>query len=408
VRHAFRRAVLIASLGISGVSYAAPLTGDPDFFPIGVWYQPTSNFDLWKNAGVNTLIGYEGEGGNVSIDAWSAAAVSKNLFMIRQARPYAAADANQKNLIGFLQADEPDKAGNLQGLQTEFARVKQAVPSMPVWLNFSGGNVLGGNPTAAEYRNYAQYGDVITNDLYTVTGWNLADHLDHSKPLAAPFTQRWTPGTAASTLQQITGKPQAAFIETSKQNLPWVPNERGVTAPELRGEVWDAIIQGAAGIFYFPDTFGVGWPAGFNGTPADVMAELTKQNQRITSLASVLNTPRDPASLKFSTGSPLLQATWRHTDQGDFFVVENMSSQTLTGAGFDISGLTNGAITVVGEDRQLPSSPAGLESDNFAAYETHVYEVSLAVPQNPDPAGIAGIGAMTTLLLWRRRRPQKQ
>ena len=44
-------------------------TGDlpMGFFPIGVWDQPTGNFDTWKQRGINTLVQYDSYGGTQSI-----------------------------------------------------------------------------------------------------------------------------------------------------------------------------------------------------------------------------------------------------------------------------------------------------------------------------------------------------
>ena len=62
-----------------------PIAG-PKVFVIGVWSQPTYNFDKWKRRGINTLMNYEGLSGTVSLDQWINAANARGLYQIREWR----------------------------------------------------------------------------------------------------------------------------------------------------------------------------------------------------------------------------------------------------------------------------------------------------------------------------------
>src|SRR5437763_4677608 len=81
-------------------------------FIIGVWYQPASSFQKWKDRGINTLIGFEGEGGGVTRDAWMKAAREAGLCYIVKPVPEDPAqmksNAADPNLLAWKQPDEPD------------------------------------------------------------------------------------------------------------------------------------------------------------------------------------------------------------------------------------------------------------------------------------------------------------
>ena len=82
------------------------------------------------------------------------------------------------------------------------------------------------------------------------------------------------------------GKQQFAYIETTDQDLNQInsANARQPTPDEVRGETWDAIINGAKGVVYFPFTF----PDTPDGTPANVAAQMTSTDALITDFGSVL------------------------------------------------------------------------------------------------------------------------
>jgi hypothetical protein len=276
---------------------AAPLTNMPqDYYPLGVFYQPasavgTTSFAGWKGRGINTLIGYESQSGQVSIDDYTAAAASAGLYLIREPRTDPSTDT-EPNLIGWLQPDEPENRGiDPQALQDQYAQLKSINPSRPVLMNFDGSHMVNGykgfsfgSPKAqVDYAPYIQAADWVAQDIYPVTGW--------LNPAAIGVS-----GAATATLKTWSGgKPTFAYIETSQQRLfsashPDWP-ARGPTPDEFRGELWDAVIHGANGIFYFTQSF-----TGFryDATPIDVAQEMIKQNQTLTGLASAINSDDTP------------------------------------------------------------------------------------------------------------------
>lgn len=430
-----RRPVKLASPALLAMAAAATLgvastalAYDPppqDFFPVGVFLQPVENFDLWKSRGVNTVVDFAG--GSQLLETWNAAAVSRGLYMIRAPRADATKDVNEKYLLAWSHTDEPDYKGIAPStLQTDYNHLKKIDPNRPVYVNFAGTQVL--NPydlvNKPQYQQYMQAADWVANDIYPITAWNHPEWIDFSKKLNPADLynatgQRMNPGIVEDTLRNWSGgKPQFAYIETSWQDLnsPAAAN-RGVTPAEFRGEVWDAIIHGAHGITYFPQRVGATVFMQDN-TPADVAAEMTKQDALIKSLGGVLNSGTDATRGTVSFDNPDLEGTWRDYNGKKYLLVLNMSSQTLTGATFSTAGLSalSGSSLAVFNELRDETVTTGAITDSFGPYQLHVYTNDLSGSGSanttvgtpvPEPAagslGLLGLGA--GLLRRRRRRP---
>jgi hypothetical protein len=336
--------------------------------------------------------------------------MADGLYMIRQ--PLAGSgiqqDITNPNLLAWSQDDEPDVNGTAASvLAANYAAWKKVDPNRPVFVNFSGGNVLNNLSASnkAFFQSYMASGDWVSNDIYPVTGYNRPDWIDYSKNP----TDRKTPGIAINQLRSWSGgKSQYAFIETSDQNLAWTPSStRGVTADEFRGEVWDAIINGARGIFYFPQAFN-----GFtqDATPAAVVTSMVKQNKLITSLGAVINSGSTSDPQKLTLSSPTLEGTWRQYNGQEYFLVLNMSSTTVT-ATMSLPGLSSGELLdVFDESRGLVAAGSSI-TDTFQPDQLHVYEVQsgsvppgVSVTPVPEPSSLAALATVATLSLRRRRR----
>jgi hypothetical protein len=435
--HLLRRRCRVLALLVlpAGVSSAAPLVPDRnDFFPIGVWQQPTYSFNKWKGRGINTLM--EVPQGH-DIGTWSDAAVSLGLYMLREPddgtkleKPGAVAAARRtdlekyrSNLLAWTLPDEADfKKYSVKRMRTEYLSLKSVDTESPptVMMNFSGGTVLGAGTRDGSaipdgrYRRYMESIDWVSNDIYPVTGWGRSDWIDYSKSAK----DRKTPGLVTDKLRRLGGdKPQLAIIETSDQNLSWVPGDHGVDAAQFRGQLWHSIIHGAQGIVYFPFQFTDRFT--FDATPADVAEEMIVQHARIQRLASVINAPRDPKVLGFDPGNKkaarLLEVTWRRGRGADYFFVLNMSSASLD-MPFDLTGV-DGSGVIHGEDRTLRLNGKGMYRDHFEPWEMHVYKfahppdgqkrsrpLSLMSVTVPEPGAACAALCFARLLLLRRAR----
>lgn len=150
--------------------------------------------------------------------------------------------------------------------------------------------------------------------------------------------------------------------------------------------MWEAIIHGARGLLFWTLRVGVNdlWAAATQYQAPGVMDEIKAQNATITALASVLQTTINPIGLGATVSTPDLDVAWRNVLGTKYFIVLNTRAQGAypDGAGVAVSGaeihLTGvGAATtaeVYGEGRTVPIA-AGTITDNFDAYQVHIYVV---------------------------------
>jgi len=346
----------------------------PSVFPIGVWSQPTYTFSTWQARGANTLVNYESLGGSVSMAQWVAAAQADGFYEIRQPSSTPGVDASDPNLIAYLQPDESDGNGLSPAvLAANYTAWKAADLSMPVFANFAGGYVVGqqGNLTAANYHAYAAGADVVGDDYYPITGWDRPDQL-------------YMVGAAMDRLADYTnGMPQYAYIETGPSNVSWLDNGTGgPSAGQFRAEVWDAVINGAKGIIYFPQQFNPSFS--YDDTTPAVAAEMTTQDATLKAMGNILLTPNDPSISYMAVSSPL-QASWHSYNGKMYYIVLNLSDNTLSNQSLAISGFDSAAssASVYGESRTVAMTN-GAFTDTFAPYSVHIYCVN-----NPSPATTA-------------------
>lgn len=253
-------------------------------FVVGVWYQPRSSWQKWKDRGINTLVGLELEGAERTEAAKAAlvkAAHDMQLAVIGDS-PDADAILNPP--------DEPDGVGNVSPdvFVSQYASIKATSPAKPIFGNFDGEKTRW-RPTV-DYLHYFQGCDIIALDFYPVNGgWITTGGMDL-------YRQRidWV-------MQNAGGKPVFITIECSDQNLrvqPWLHTPenqpqgeqraaamRAPSPDEVELEVSIAVAKGAKGIFYFPDRIGLNWEA-FDTTPADVATRMTAINKKLTTVVT--------------------------------------------------------------------------------------------------------------------------
>jgi hypothetical protein len=370
-----------------------------NFFPLGVDFQPSSCFAKWQGRGINTVMrvpGGDREGWAdycsprppgqppqvpETIITWTAEATRLGLQMIRAPQLNPHADDDQTNLLAWDLQDEPEANGpDPATLYNQYTALKAVKPTRPVLFNFTGNYILDlangactgpgaypGTPSGC-YPSYIRAEDWISEDYYPV---------NERVPLTAlgkvlDSLTRWS----WNTVQHQPSRIQLAVIEASLHDgLPYNGQPLAPappTADQFRAEVWLAIIHGARGIIYFPHD-GCGYCSNPDAVPADVVTEMTTQNARITSLASVLQSQINPPTLGFRGPAPL-EATWRQSGGGNYFIVLNMStastSRTMTLFGFTPAH----PLTVVGESRSVGAAGSASFTDSFGPYGVHIYQ----------------------------------
>jgi hypothetical protein len=328
-------------------------------FPIGVYVQAPASFQTWKSRGVNTMVVVPD--GN-SEKAWNKAAIRDGLYEIRAPASNPASDVGNKNLLAWALPDEPDDVTT----QIPYARVqrtyrawKRIDPRLPVYINFNGQfnqhDVKTDAGGASWYHQYVKGANWITSDLYPVNNGQGND--------------LGVIGQEVTQLRQLAGsKPVFVFIESGAYDA----QNPVITPDQFRGEVWEAIIHGARGIFYFPVQVTPHFE--YDVTPPAVAAEMTRQDAIITKLAGVLQGPVNPPSLG-AAAPPPLQAAWRRSSGHSYFFVLNLSPQAADHQTIALRGTGSAtSATVYGENRTVQISNDTI-TDNFGPYAVHIYQV---------------------------------
>lgn len=300
-------------------------------------------FAKWKLRGVNTAVRVPHDSVLAQtnphqvedeIELWTIDAKKNGMFMIREPRKDLALDTKENLLLAFEQGDEPDLNHlDPQKLISQYALFKTT--SKLTFLNISGGEFMGKRKDYP-YDTYFAATDLISHDLYPITGWNQPGWID----LLDPTLPQWSIGGIIDTIRSFgtaSKSLQLAYIETSNQGLSWVEHERGPTRDEVRGEIWDAVIHGAQGIIYFPEVL-VPWS--FDGTPRDVAEEITEQNRILNQLSPILlstNTLLPVAQSLESSEKRVGDTTYRFT--------LNFSHQKVEGYGpYELKIFKNGIL----------------------------------------------------------------
>lgn len=344
-------------------------------FILAADYQPVSTFGAWKWRHINTLI----RSPEPAAGAWTAEATRQGFKIIRGPSTNPADDTADKltNLIAWHWTDEPELHSESAATIDSLAAVR-AVKPLPVQVNFFGGSLL--NAKNGCYTNGAKYrtcfgdfigrADWISQDLYTCAGGNC---------------NVGRVGDAMNTLRRWSNPTKAlfAYVEVSdadgkKNALPFRPNH-------VRSQVWEAILQGARGVFYFP----VGTiPVGKAGCPGPVPCgdpkrpdtteyprDLTELNELLLSIGPALQGPVNPKGFAIKAPKPL-DIGWRKDPQGNhYFIVVNPTNRKLAGQRMNLAKEKGRKAEVLGEKRTEPVNRDGLLVDDFAPFETHVYRV---------------------------------
>jgi hypothetical protein len=355
------RLVLALVLASSGGIAAADAPFLNGLFPIGVWVPPDYSYATWQARGINTI-------NEIAFDETTSiqTADGLGLHMMRAPQANPSDDANETLLLSWAHPDEPDGIYSqvpYTTIQAEYATWKSIAPNRPVFINFVGDlnqyDITTNESGDAWYEKYVAGADWISADKYPVNDGEasnlgvLGQMADHLHVLA---------GT----------KPIFAFIESTHINAN--DGGRGPTPDELRAEIWELIIHGVRGYFFFPEQIDPTFL--FDTTPDDVVTEMTRQNAIVTSLAGVLQGPIDPPGLSVSVAAPL-DAAWRAVPAGQYFFVLNLSNATRTAQKITLSGTGTAASAVVlNESRNVPIV-SGVITDDFAAYAVHIYEVPI-------------------------------
>jgi hypothetical protein len=363
--------------------FANSLPSDPNYFPLGVWFESVTSqadINLDKEAGLNLYIVLTANS-NLSL-------VERNgMRAILQQSEWRNNQTaiNSRAVAGWELFDEIDMR---QGPSTGYTTLSNILAQLPndgrMRYNNYGKGVMFWAREAEAARFVNEFQQVVSNDTYWFADPNVSRGseggklLNGGRPLTPTQTRRAANyGYTVDRMRflHMNGKPTWNFVEVG-----WPYTEtaaggaRAIAPAEVRGAVWHSIIAGARGIIYFNHSFG-----GPNQTQhalrepayAAVRAAVQSTNQLIAQLAPVLNAPFADG---FASAGPSVR-TMAKVHRNKYYVFagskENVSSTpTLT-----LSGVTSGTATVIGENRTIPISN-GRFSDSFGdGNAIHIYRI---------------------------------
>ncbi len=335
-----------------------------NFFPVGPYDQPNTTMANWASRNSNTLLSF-GDGGE-TLAQWDSAAVSAGLKYIRAPdSPPSNDNSGQPNLLAWLQPDEACSGTPASTITANYTAWKAANANMPVVINLAPGGMLGlGGCTAAQNQTYIVGGaDWVSNDIYPVAGWD--------EPANIVVPNNWV-GEALQQMAAISGgRPQFQIMESAEQNLSWCPQCPAPTPAQFHAEFWDAIINGARGVFNFPLAIS---PFVWDNTTAAMDTQITADYATTKALASVLQTTVNPSGMSATVTAPL-EAGWRSSGH-QYFIVDNTDSVAHNSQTITLTGTGSATQAVVyGESRNV-NIVSGVITDNFAADTVHIYQVN--------------------------------
>jgi hypothetical protein len=364
-----------AGASLSGAQAVDPFAAQPDFFPLGVYFQSPRLAPEWAKLGINMIAPANGA---LTRDTLAR---MDSLGMVVGGRISDFVNfAGSRETVPFMVAeDEPDNAqakedGSFgpclspEELAAESSRLRARSSGMPVLRNFGRGVVephwVGRGACAGRTDDYypaaIASADIVSFDHYPVLeGTGLERVAQGARNLRAYIAKAGG------------GQAQWGVIEVSA-----IKGGRAPTPAEVRSMAWMQIINGAKGLIFFP------WHVGEDGEriredalfadPAAV-AGLKALTAEITALSPVLKAGADIRA-RVESSQPHSAIARRYRGDAYVFIV-NESSQAADVA-VSLDGIERAARPeALGSARQPQLSGSRL-LDRLEPYEPKIYRMT--------------------------------
>ncbi len=349
------------------------------FFPIAVWLQAPANAERYKQAGINTYIGLWKGPTREQLDALR----KSGMRVICEQNDVGLAYPDPELIMAWMHGDEPDNAQSLgegkgwgppvapEAIVRDYRKLRERDPSRPVllnlgqgvaWDNWYGRGVRSRHPE--DYPLYIEGCDVVSFDIYPAV---------HDKPEIAG--KLWYVAQGVERLMKWTDGKKGVWncLECTR-----IGNEQVKPTPhQVRAEAWMSIIHGSRGLIYFVHQFKPVFREAALLDDAEMVREVTRLNHQIQELAPVINSPPAPTTARVQpadTNAPIALMTRCQGKATYVFAVEMRDHKTA--AQFAVPGLSGEhKVEVLGENRTLTAKD-GTFTDNFSAWEVHLYRLS--------------------------------
>jgi len=352
------------------------------YFPIAVWLQSADNAMAYKqDGGINMYVGLWNDLDERQLNLLKGAEIK----LICAQNDFGLKHKSDETIYGWMHGDEPDNAQWNNETKTydpcikpkqiidQYNKIKEKDPDHPVYLNLGQGvsyiNYIGrgeckGNTNLykASCNGYVKGCDIASFDIYPVNN-NQPDVQDKLWMVAK--------GIDSLRIWCNDSKPVWTWIETTRigEDSPRKPNPM-----EVKTEVWMAIIHGAKGIGYFCHSF---YPESVEASllhDPQMLVEIKKINQQITSLATVLNGNSISNFAEVKSSNPNVPIDMLAKSQGNNSYLFSVAMRNEpTDATFKIN--SGESVEVIGENRTIKISNGQFE-DHFEGYDVHLYKIS--------------------------------
>jgi hypothetical protein len=362
--------------GQSDRASAGPLS-DPNIFPLAVWLQNPARAAEYKAAGINLYVGlWRGP-----TDEQLAELKRHGMHVICSQNKVGLAHQDDPTVVAWMHGDEPDNAQPLPGnrgygppiapekIIADYRRLKEADPGRPIFMNLGQGvawdqwigrGVRRNHPE--DYPEYVKGCDIASFDIYPACH----DHADVAGKL-------WMVADGVSRLKKWhAGKPVWNCIECTHINNPAAK----ATPQQVKAEVWMSLVRGSRGIIYFVHEFEPKFIEAGLLADKEMLAEVTRVNRQIQTLAPLLNSPDVADALTVQSSSPdvPVEAVVKRDDQHTYvFAVAMRDGETA--CDFQVAGIKGQSrVEVLGENRTLELQD-GKFSDAFRPWDVHLYRL---------------------------------
>jgi hypothetical protein len=393
--------VLMAGSPYAGFSNGPPT--DPNFFPIGVWYQNLTNatIDGYAAMGVNVYV-YPDTGMTTTL---LTRIKNDGMYAVLPQDAFGLGQVANKTIIGwFNPPDEPDNAQwngstytdpiNPQTEISQYNTLHAADATRPILLNLGQGVAWDGwvgrgartghtedygyNSTykwtnGVTYTGgYTKGSDIAAFDFYPENATNAA--VAGKMSVLANGVNRLVGWSAP-------GHPVWNYIETT--DITVGDSAPGPTPAQVKAEVWLSLVHGSMGIVYFAHQF----PGSTHALLDDPVMHpaVTAIDTQIKSLAPVLNSATvSSGTMTTGVGGAVHVDFMTKNYGGDsyvFGVTPQDGSVGSNGANSGAAmfrdaskGAVDGTVEVIGENRTVPLVD-GVFRDTFATAGVHLYRV---------------------------------
>lgn len=349
------------------------------FFPIAVFLGKPAHAPSLSAAGVNTYMGAEHDGSPIT------EITDQGISVIAQTEWTPAEVGNDRRVVGWLLSDECEMGSGDCTANTEAGRLAQqrkyAVTARSyhdgrfLHANFGNG-VLGTYWAPTTMDDHLDLVDESSVDKYAYTSPAVQDLLRNSpswpkgKSPSSAGAYGWLEDRMEGFMTPTASKPNWVFVETAMPYLTEAGAET-ISAEQISGAAWNAIIHGASGIAYFQHNNN-GRCGNYSIVECpDARKAVTAVDTEVRSLAPVLNTP----SYRWTFGSGIETALKTYHGSAYIFAMTDGGTGSRN---FKLpSGIKGTTVDVVGEGRSLPVT-SGSFTDNFSRESTHhIYRLAL-------------------------------